>query len=345
MMNNERWNKDLNNTRNDLKRHEGDTCPLCDSDNKVIKSQITYEAIWHELERECKTVFSEEAVKRHTPCEFTTLVECENCGLQYFIPVVPGDSQFYGELSKSPSFYDQSKWEFDHVLKRLRPSDQVLDVGCGEGSFLSKIRSHVNGAIGIDTNPVAVRRAIAAGLDVRLTDIFSFSHLYDEMFDVVCCFHVIEHINKVIPFIRDALSCLKPDGLLVLSVPNRERILCKPIEVLDCPPHHISRWSSDQLTKLGDMMGTKLATLVLEMADPSASSEWLRNILFAKIRNHPLLTNFQPVYLYAKLFSRIVFISPLHHIYKRTNLLKRWRLYRLTMLAYYKKQYLTSNNP
>lgn len=323
----------MNNVDPMPKSLEGDTCPLCDSNKRVLVSQISYQAIWDELEREWKTAFSEEVVRRHTPSELTNLVECQNCGLQYFIPIVPGDSQFYEELSKSPSFYDQSKWEFDFVLKRLRPADRVLDVGCGEGSFLRRIQGHVQEAIGIDTNPTAVKRANSAGLEVRLTDLFSFSQQHEGRFDMVCCFHVIEHLNKIISFLKPAVSCLKDKGRLVLSVPNRERILRKPIEVLDCPPHHVSRWQSNQLDKLADIMGIKLDKIALEIADRNACHKWLREKITYEVLNGKYKSDIS----LGKVASFVTFLPPLYKFYRMVGLLGKWGLFRLSMLAFYKK--------
>jgi len=325
---------DLSNSRHGVKDHGSDLCPLCDSNNRVFISRTSYQVIWDALKKEWNTAFPEEVVRRNTPSEFTTLVECRSCGLQYFIPISSGDSRFYEELSKSPSFYDQNKWEFDYVLKKqLRPTDRVLDVGCGEGSFLRKIHGHIREAIGIDTNPAAVKRAKCEGLEVNLADLYTFSKQHNESFDTVCCFHVVEHLSKVIPFLRAAIDCLKDNGRLVLSVPNRQRILREPLEVLDCPPHHISRWRSGQLDKLADITGMKLDKIVLEIADRNACHKWLRE----KITNGILGGKYKSHFIVGKVASFVTFLPPLYKFYKIVGLLERWGLFRLSMLAFYRK--------
>ena len=308
--------------------YECEACPLCESLEKTEIKNIPYREIWSGLEKEWEASFSREVVERHSPCEFTTLVECRHCGLEYFVPTVAGDSEFYRELSESPRYYNQSQWEFDLVENKLLLTDRVLDIGCGEGSFLRRIHQQVEQAIGIDTNPSAIARARAAGLDARRMDIFDFSQKHGGMFDIACCFQVIEHLRRVEPFIKAAVSCLKPNGVLIVSVPNRQRIFQSPLEALDCPPHHVSRWGSKPLAKLGEILGLRLTEIIFEMANRIASREWFREHCLRKY-NIP--------YWIKRGGARIFFGPPLFEIYKRTGWLKKWGFYRLTILAYYRK--------
>jgi 2-polyprenyl-3-methyl-5-hydroxy-6-metoxy-1,4-benzoquinol methylase len=203
-----------------------------------------------------------------------------------------------------------------------------LDIGCSQGYFVSTIHKQVQLAIGIDTNPSAVSHGKASGLDIRLMDVIEFAQMNTEMFDVICCFHVIEHLERVKPFIKAAISCLKPNGLLIISVPNRYRIFQNPLEPLDCPPHHVSRWDTKTLMKLGEIMNFSLSEDVFEMASRGAAREWFRE---SYIRNDKI-----PNWM-KRGVSHILFWAPCFDIYKRVRLLQKWGFYRLTMLAYYRK--------
>lgn len=303
-------------------------CPLCSSFDKFEIMQIPYHEIWKGLEKIWKACFSREVIQRHSPSDFTTLVECRNCGLQYFIPITSGDFQFYYELSKSPIYYNPSQWEFGLVKKKLLSTDRVLDIGCGQGYFLSSIHKQVQLAMGIDTNPLAVTHAKATGLDIRLMDVIEFAQMNTEMFDVVCCFHVIEHLGRIRPFIEAAISCLKPNGLLIVSIPNRKRIFQNPLEPLDCPPHHVSRWHTKPLMKFGEIMNLSLNEIVFEMASRSACREWFRESCIRK---------YKIPYWMKRGVARIFVCSPFFEFYERTRLLEKWGFYRLTILAYYRK--------
>jgi 2-polyprenyl-3-methyl-5-hydroxy-6-metoxy-1,4-benzoquinol methylase len=315
-----------------MKLREIDLCPLCESIERVEVERIPYQEIWKGLEKEWKAVFSKKVIEDNSPSELTTLVECENCGLQYFVPIASGNSQFYYELSQSPIYYPKQKWEFILVRKKLRTKDYVLDIGCGDGVFLDNITNQVNQAIGIDTNAEAIWCAKRKGLDVRLTNIEEFSKENKRKFDIVCCFHVIEHLEHISPFLKAAISCLRPDGTLILSAPNRDRITKRYFESLDCPPHHVSRWQSNQLNKLADIMGINLEEIVLEIADRNACHKWLREKLAYKVLDGKCKLNNS----IGKLASFVTFLPPLYKFYRMVGLLGKWGLFRLSMLAVYK---------
>ena len=79
--------------------------------------------------------------------------------------------------------------------------------------------------------------------------IAEFAEQYaDEKFDVVTFFEVLEHQTEPGEFLRSVRSCLKPQGTIALSVPNRERWLTGP-DVLDYPPNHFLRWNAAALKK------------------------------------------------------------------------------------------------
>ena len=316
-----------------MKLREIDLCPLCESIERVEVERIPYQEIWEALEKEWKAVFSKKVVEDNSPSGLTTLVECKNCGLQYFVPIASGNSQFYYELSRSPVYYSKEKWEFLLVRKNLRANDYVLDIGCGDGSFLDSITHQVNQPMGIDTNAEAIRCAKRKGLDATLTNIEEFSKKNKRKFDTVCCFHVIEHLEHINPFLKGAISCLKPHGTLILSVPNRERITKNYFESLDCPPHHVSRWQSDQLDKLADIMGIKLDKIVLEIADRNACHKWLREKITYKVLNGKYKSDIS----LGKVASFVTFLPPLYKFYRMVGLLEKWGLFRLSMLAFYKK--------
>lgn len=104
------------------------------------------------------------------------------------------------------------------LLPRKRPSMQrVLDVGCGNGSFLKRAREAGWDVAG--TEPDAKAREIArqSGIDVQA----SLADCLDgEPFDYATANHVIEHVHDPSEFLRDIAIRLREGGGLFLETPN-----------------------------------------------------------------------------------------------------------------------------
>ena len=101
-------------------------------------------------------------------------------------------------------------------LTKKRPT--VCDLGCGSGTFLSRMRDHSAIPVGVDPSSVSAEA-------VRLRDIEFHSGsaetlpdaLSDRRFDVVSMFQSLEHCRDPAQAISNALSLLQPDGLLVID--------------------------------------------------------------------------------------------------------------------------------
>ena len=107
------------------------------------------------------------------------------------------------------------------LLTAIRPAGgKLLDVGCGAGDFLiSAPDSPGWEGVGMEPSPEAVRYAREVrGLDVRQGRL-PCPDLPDRTFDVITLWHVLEHVPDPDAVLTDIRRLLKPEGVLILSVP------------------------------------------------------------------------------------------------------------------------------
>jgi 2-polyprenyl-3-methyl-5-hydroxy-6-metoxy-1,4-benzoquinol methylase len=140
---------------------------------------------------------------------------------------------------------------------------ELLDIGCGTGSFLAAARDAGYGVTGIELDRNAARFAkekLGLPRVLPLTmDGFVREHP-DAKFDVVAFFEVLEHQAAPVEFVHKVKACLRPGGFAALSVPNRERWLTGP-DVLDYPPNHFLRWNAAALKSFLNALGFEVLSL------------------------------------------------------------------------------------
>jgi SAM-dependent methyltransferase len=193
------------------------------------------------------------------------LLQCGICGLAFFSPVVTGSEQVYSALQQFDWYYLDSKWEFNRALRDLQSNSCILEIGCGEGAFLEQAKAKGFRAQGIELNDQAVQSAIEKGLSVGQIDLFDLVENAPEKYDAVCFFQVLEHISNPRSFLVAGLRLLKPGGRLILSVPNNAGFIqYDHDDLLNRPPHHISRWSPDVFTYLSRILPVQLLSLSWE---------------------------------------------------------------------------------
>lgn len=271
-----------------LENSSAPPCILCARKNALALGLVDAADIWAALEQRYAAVFTQDERLALAPTGAYSLWQCQACGLHYFDPPIPGDSIFYARLSAESEYYVADRWDFHAALRRLSSGDRVLDIACGGGRFLEMARQAQATAVGIDTNEVGVARARRLGLDVQLASLDQFASQEAGRFDVVTAFQVLEHVPDPTEFVRLALTCVKPGGLLLVSVPNRERCVKERVAPLDCPPHHLTRWASPQMLTLAHILGTECVSIELQEADMHECRRVVRDVLFARSPNSAL---------------------------------------------------------
>ena len=174
---------------------------------------------------------------------FIYAFKCKDCKLLFFNPMTAGSEDFYENLQKLDSlYYSELRPEFIEALKHINAEDKVLEIGSGSAFFAQKVNK--DNYVGLEYNQEAIDKAEKKGIKLLKNSIEDFSKNNSELFDVVCSFHVLEHVTNPYSFIEHSLKKLKKGGKFICAVPCSNSLLTSNINhVLNMPPHHITRWN------------------------------------------------------------------------------------------------------
>ena len=107
------------------------------------------------------------------------------------------------------------KWKLK-LINNLSLKGKILDVGCGTGEFLNKLKRDSWIIAGIEPNNSARQKAI----ELTTKKIHeSFNELKDS-FDVITLWHVLEHLPNLDETFKNITTCLIQNGVLLIAVPN-----------------------------------------------------------------------------------------------------------------------------
>jgi len=193
------------------------------------------------------------------------LNQCDNCALVTTYPM-PSDKL----LQK---YYDQDYWQSGQLknstsldtLYRLRTApivstirkyatydSNILDWGCGDGSFIRLLRNFGLHCFGIDAYKTDLNDPQISSTTIEKAD---FPNGY---FDIITCFHVLEHLAVPLTSVKHALMLLKIGGLIIIEVPNLDSIgfrifkrKWQPLEI----PTHLNHFTPATLQKVFESAG------------------------------------------------------------------------------------------
>lgn len=98
---------------------------------------------------------------------------------------------------------------------------RILDIGCGVGAFVRRLREFSPQVYGFDIDRESVTTAAAEGLPNLALAVGEHLPYQDASFDVIFLHEVLEHVDDDVATLREARRVLAPGGRVVIFVPNR----------------------------------------------------------------------------------------------------------------------------
>ena len=249
-------------------------CPLCSGSKKMVSVESINT---QDISIQYKKMFDINTKPYFVGVREIELIKCHECDILFYSPIVSGDDAFYQELQKNPWYYQKTKEEYRYAKKFINEKDNVLEIGSGEG-FFSTFLKNVS-YVGLEMNSKAIQLAKISKLDVRAELIEEHFEKHGDYYDVVCSFQVLEHIENLSTFISSCLKVLKPGGLFIISVPSNDSFVgVVKNNILNMPPHHLTRWSDKSLVSIAQLYELDVVELYHNELD-EIHTRWYANTL------------------------------------------------------------------
>ena len=169
--------------------------------------------------------------------EWFGLKECALCHLKATFPQ-PGENEI-GRYYASEDYISHSDTKSglinrlyhtarEYMLKKKlkwvqqasgKKSGILLDVGAGTGHFAHFMQSKGWEVTALEPDEKA-RKVAVEKLGINIHPLESLSKQNVRSFDVITLWHVLEHVHDLPGYMDHFRSILKPDGVLIIAVPN-----------------------------------------------------------------------------------------------------------------------------
>jgi SAM-dependent methyltransferase len=173
------------------------------------------------------------------------------------------DEKFFEWQRKTGEF--GSIAELYKFKKYIKPSDNVIDFGCGGGFMLKAL--NCSGKIGIEINNAARNFAYEIGI----ATVKDAGEIEDEWADVIISDNALEHTLSPFDELKKLFSKLKSGGKIVFVVPHEKKMPWKPNDI----NQHLYTWSPLCIGNLFVTVGFRVEEISnLPLLPPGARPIW-----------------------------------------------------------------------
>lgn len=204
-------------------------CAICENNNS---SKILYKQNFNSKVFNSK-VFSARRIPDRTHYRF---LKCSKCGLIFSNPIIERD-KINSLYFKSDFNYNQEaqylkKTYFNYFKKYLLRTNykkaKVLEIGCGNGFLLEELKDNgIKNIYGLEPGKLSVDKARKDIRNRIKVDILRKNIFPKESFDIICCFHTLDHIVDINIFLKEVNRLLKINGKVFFVVHNTNGLSVK----------------------------------------------------------------------------------------------------------------------
>lgn len=231
-------------------------------------------------------------------------IRCEVCGLVYKVPEKGGikaDADYYrtgqmretvlcrygdpGSVTPEAAFEEKYELQWERFLKVkdcVNQNSSILEIGCGAGGFLHIVAPRVGSCSGVELDKEMVdfcRTRLRLNIHDQLLHEIDFGK---KKFDLVCMFHVLEHLQDPKHFLSQVKGLLKPGGRMAIEVPCFNDALIQVFDLKKFPElyyvlHHELYFTQESMAKLLDDCGLQSQFFPFNEYGLANHLNWLQN--------------------------------------------------------------------
>jgi SAM-dependent methyltransferase len=177
------------------------------------------------------------SARRMRSLQHFRIVRCNACGLVRSDPVLSGEDMAVLYRESEFLYPNESRYAARTYASLVTPyfgvfprpeQIRLLEIGCGNGSFLDEMRRcHLQTVMGVEPSVQAVEQASGTVKTAIINEAFHRGLFPPETFDVVCAFHVLDHLREPARFIKECFRILDKKGIVILVCHNVDALVNK----------------------------------------------------------------------------------------------------------------------
>jgi 2-polyprenyl-3-methyl-5-hydroxy-6-metoxy-1,4-benzoquinol methylase len=194
----------------------------------------------------------------------------------------------------TPSRFDRTRATRLGKVLAERPAGPLLDIGCYDGQFITRVVRGHQQLVGLDVSHSALRAAAGRGLSPVRAQVEAALPFHSESFATVLAAEVIEHVFDTERFLGEAARVLKPGGWLAITTPNLVALSGRAQLLLGRSPHNVEFDASPGTS--GHIRYFTFDTLecLLKRAGLQPLGRWTNVVHFSVLGSSQLLGRLRP---------------------------------------------------